>query len=283
MGTTMFGDPIVTPARGPVFGLPPSRSKMRAEERADRGEARSDMTAGVSVADTAHDNRTQDINNRLGNPQALRKEYAALPEVRAYGIAAQQLTQALNTGRGTQADLALTYAFAKAMDPESVVRDQEQNMVIESQPWFQASVERVRKQFGMDGAGNFTDEARAGLRQQIIRSVKTRRQLYELQRRNFAENASRNGIDPVEVIGPHVGEAFRNDARAYDNKRIAAGATVGNRGPGTAIGATMGRGLTPPPRRIPRKPAEVLGDVNSAVGKALNDAELLAKYGVRDG
>lgn len=237
---------------GPVFGPPPSRKSLRDEERANRGEARSDMTAGVSVADTVHDNATSDRNNRLGNPQALRKEFNSLPETRAYAVSAQQLAQALNTGSGPQADLALTYAFAKTMDPDSVVRESEQNMITGSQPFLPATIEAIKKQFGMDAAGNYTPQARAALRQQLIRSVATRRDLYEQSRQNFADNARRNGIDPAEVIGPHIGEAYRAQARAYDQERTRAGARLVSRNQGAGIGVLAGSGLTPPPRRPSR-------------------------------
>lgn len=237
---------------GPVYGPPPSRSKMRAEDRADRSEARSDINSAVSNADTAHDNRKGDIDQRLSNPQALRKEYGALPEVRSYTTAAQQLAQALNTGDGPQADLALTYAFAKAMDPDSVVREAEQGMVTSSQPWLQAAVENAKKQFGMDGAGNYTPEARAAIRQQIIRSVATRRNVYELARQNFADQAGRNNIDAAEVIGPHVGEAYREQARQYDTSRRKSGANVGyptGSGMGGMVGGMLGNGTRTAPRK----------------------------------
>jgi len=263
---------------GPVFGPPPSRSKMRQEDRADRGENRADRTADVSIADTAHDNAITDRRNRLDLPQTLRREFAALPEVRDYATAAQQLSQALNTGKGAQADLALTYAFAKAMDPNSVVREAEQAMVTGSQPIAPGYVENLRKQLGADDAGNYTDKTRANLRQQIIRSVASRRQLYEQARNNFSENARRNGIDPAEVIGPHAGDAYRAQARAYDQQRRAAGATLSDTG--TGVGRMTGGMLSPPPRKAsrgwwehdsaPRKAQpiddEVMGYINRARG-----------------
>lgn len=247
---------------GPVFGPPPSRSKQRAEARADRSEERADRTSSFSIMDANRDDERTDRKNRLELPQSLRKEFSALPEVRAYSTAAQQLAQALNTGAGPQADLALTYAFAKAMDPDSVVRDQEQNMVIESQPWFQARVEEAKKQFGMNSAGVFAPEARAALRQQIIRSVATRRPLYERQRGDFSETARKNGLDPTEVVGAHVGEAYRAQARAYDQQRRRAGATLSDTG--TGVGGMVGGMLSPPPRKSRAPKADESGWWGSA-------------------
>jgi hypothetical protein len=204
--------PMATP-------LPTSPQRAREEARQDRTEGRQ---AGKDARDAAADERRL----RLSNPQALRKEFSSLPEVQSYSVAAQQLAQALNTGEGPQADLALTYSFAKAMDPNSVVRESEQGMVTGSQPYAQSQIENLRKQLGADGAGSFTPETRAQLRQQIIRSVASRRQLYDQARQRFSENAQRNGIDPTEITGPHVGDAYVEQARDYDRRRRAAGATL---------------------------------------------------------
>lgn len=184
------------------------------------------------------DNARAAAKDRIGNPQDLRKEFSALPETKTYNVAVQQLGQALNTGEGPQADLALTYAFAKAMDPDSVVRDAEQGMITNSQPWFQSAVENVKKQFGMDGAGNFTPEARAALRQQIIRAVDSRERLYAGKRSEFTELANRNSIDPFEVVGNHTGDAFRQQFRDYDQSRRDAGAN---------LAPMAGQEMTPPP------------------------------------
>lgn len=232
---------------GPVYGPPPSRSQQREEVRKDRDQQLQETTTAFNMAEATRSAERTDRSNRLDLPQKLRKEFAALPEVREYSTAAQQLSQALSTGKGAQADLALTYAFAKAMDPNSVVREAEQAMVTGSQPLVPGYIEGLRKQLGADDAGNYTDATRANLRQQIIRSVASRRQLYEQARNNFSENARRNGIDPTEVIGPHAGDAYRAQARAYDQQRRAAGATLSDTGKG--VGGMVGGMLAPPPRK----------------------------------
>jgi len=191
-----------------------------------RSEARAADSHNRQITNTQHDNRVTDTRNRIDNPQALRKEFYALPEVKSYKVATQQLAQALGTGSGPQSDLSLTYAFAKAMDPDSVVRESETASISSSQAWLAAASEQVKKQFGMDEAGNYTPAARAALRQQIIRAVAGRNKLYNAQRSQFSALAKRNNIDPMEVVGPHAGAAFVKDFRAYDQKRRAAGANV---------------------------------------------------------
>lgn len=158
----------------------------------------------------------QQPNAIFNQKDKLRSDYNALPGVKAYRVAVQQLAQALGTGEGAQSDLALTYAFAKAMDPESVVREAEQGMVTNSQPWFQAAVENVKKQFGMDGAGNFTPEARRALRAQIINSVKSRVAGYNQLREQYADIAKRNNFDPYEIVGKHDAAPFLEQFKKYD-------------------------------------------------------------------
>lgn len=237
----------------PVLSLP---NTGKAQERAN-DQVRTDIA--VEGNDRAR------ANERLGNAQTLRKEFDALPEVKSYKVASQQLAQALNTGDGAQGDLALTYAFAKAMDPDSVVREAEQGMVAGSQPWLDAAAENVKKQFGMDGAGNYTPEARAAIRQQIIRAVAARNKQYVQRRADFSELANRNQIDPFEVVGKHMGSVYLDQFRAYDKQRREAGANVGMVG-GEAPDDNPFEGLptkqAPMPEQVGDAPEGLIGSVS---------------------
>lgn len=204
------------PVRAPgVIRGTPDQTKIAAEARAQAGEVR----ANNNEARQAENDAFNRSDKRFGNIGKLRDDWNKLPEVKSYRVAVQQLAQAIDTGDGPQADLALTYAFAKAMDPESVVREAEQGMVANSQPWFQAKVEAVKKQFGMDGAGAYTPEARAAIRQQIINSVAQRRKLYGQQRQFFEDIAKRSGYDPYEVVGNDDGKPFLDRFQQYDQQR----------------------------------------------------------------
>lgn len=176
------------------------------------------------------------------NVMKLRDDYNADPSVKSYRVAVGQLAQALNTGEGPQNDLALTYAFAKAMDPDSVVREAEQGMVADSQPWFQAKLEQIKKQFGADGAGNYTPEARQQIRAQIINAVKQRDAIYNARRSYYESFASKYGFDPVDVIGEHDGAPFRDAFEAYDRQQRGDGDKTGS-----IPGATINGGDKQPP------------------------------------
>lgn len=198
------------PAQPAVPGFIPGTPKA-VDPYKDAGDKRDQTRTDIAVR-----GEVRDVDNTAFNQKdKLSERYSKLPEVKNYRVAVQQLAQAINTGEGPQSDLALTYAFAKAMDPESVVRESEQGMVTGSQPWFTSAVEATKKQFGMDGAGNYTPETRKQIRTQIANSVAQRNKLYNQQRNYFTELAKRNQFDPYEIVGEHDANPFAESVRAW--------------------------------------------------------------------
>lgn len=172
-------------------------------------KAQADLTnTQTNIADTGIDNAREDRNNRFSHVTKLANDYNADPSVKSYRVAVQQFAQALQTGEGPQGDMALTIAFAKAMDPESVVRGEEQDTVANSQPWLDAAVEKTKKQFGMDGAGLFTPEAREELRRQISSSVAQRAKVYDARRHYYEGQARALGLEPELILGEHDAKPF---------------------------------------------------------------------------
>lgn len=198
-GSTQQGTIVSDPYR--------ARNDARADE--DQGFQRGNLELSREAAEARRKKEA------IENPQKLRTEYSGLPEIKEYRVASQQSVNALKTDPTPQGDLALVYAFAKAMDPGSVVRDAEAGMVTNSQPWFQSTVENAKKQFGMDGAGNFTAQTRARLRTAIIRALASRQPLYDTRRKEFGALAESNGIKPADVIGTSDTDAFAQQFRDY--------------------------------------------------------------------
>jgi hypothetical protein len=196
------------PSGGRVFTLPPNPRQVSQEERAERREDRAERNverqANIDNERLGREGR----NDSFSQLNRLAENYNSDMTVKSYRVAMQQLGLALNTGDGAQSDLALTYAFAKAMDPESVVREAEQGMVTNSQPWFEAAVERARREFGMDEAGTFTPEARLRLRAQVLNSVQQRARVYNTRREYFTRQAEAAGVDPQLVVGEHDANPF---------------------------------------------------------------------------
>jgi hypothetical protein len=165
-------------------------------------------------------NETRNISNdKFAHVTKLANDFNGDAAVKTYRVAIGQLAQALNTGGGPQADLALTYAFAKAMDPDSVVRDAEQGMVTDSQPWLKSAVENVKKQFGMDGAGQYTPATREALRKQIINSVSQRVKTYDARRDFFTAQAKELDIPAELVVGEHDAKPFLGVLEQFNNRK----------------------------------------------------------------
>ena len=219
----------------PIEYVPPQASNGIITKRADpyaRPKAANEAAASEyepAIKGQQLENAQYQQPNAIFNQKdKLRSDYNGMPDVKTYRVAIQQLAQALGTGEGSQADLALTYAFAKAMDPESVVRESEQGMVAGSQPWFKAAVEKVQKEYGVEGAGSFTPETRKALRAQIINSVNKRVKGYNQIRGQFADIAKGSSFNPDEIVGKHDADPFVPQFKAYDAQFSRANNSVGN-------------------------------------------------------
>lgn len=175
----------------------------------ERPKAVADLTnTQTNIADTAVDNQRAAADSRFSHVTKLANDFNGDPSVKAYRVAIGQFGQAINTGVGPQADLALTYAFAKAMDPDSVVRESEQGMVVGSQARLDALAEKIKKEFGYSEAGGFTPEARTALRKQISNSVAQRAKVYDARRSYYEKQAGALGVDPDLIVGQHDAEPF---------------------------------------------------------------------------
>lgn len=166
---------------------------------------------GQDTVKHARDNRKDYFDQTMD----LRKQFEGAPPVKSYRVAIPAYVQGLKTAPNPQGDLALTYAFAKLMDPDSVVREAEQGAIVESQPWFQAKAEQIKKQFGMDGAGNFSEDARKAIRAEMYTKIATLNRAYSTQRARYKADAMDFGINPDRVLGEHDGRPFFDQIEGY--------------------------------------------------------------------
>jgi hypothetical protein len=142
------------------------------------------------------------VNNvraRLGAEENLRKEFTALPTVKAYSQAFPAYQNVLSAASrdNPQADISLVYGVAKLYDPESVVREGEYGTISNSQ----AIPERIKGYANfLMGGGRLTAETR----KQLIAEAESRhgvlRQGYEQSAGQYTELARKSGVDPSTVI-----------------------------------------------------------------------------------
>lgn len=196
----------------------PNPRERRKDELDIQGKGLGNQKTAEEIERDRRNEARTNANDRYTQITGMAKDYNSAPEVKAYRVAITELAKAMKTGSGPSADLALTYAFAKAMDPESVVRESEQNMVTASQPWFKAAVENAKKQFGMDGAGNYTPETRDALRRQIASAVSQRAKIYDARREYFTNQAEELGLPANLIVGEHDAKPFIPILKKFDEQ-----------------------------------------------------------------
>lgn len=207
-----------------VYGTPKPIDPYKAEDqqlqrdaaaRAERIADRQDRTAqrGIEVQERAIGNKEYD------NTLKLRGDYDALPAVKEYRIAVSQLAAGLKASPDATGDNALIYAYAKAMDPGSVVRESEMGMAASGASVVEAAAANLKKQFGIEGGGQLDPDIRDRLRREMLHKVTAIKAGYDQQRQRFTADAQAFGLDPARVIGNHDGDPFADEFRAYDESR----------------------------------------------------------------
>lgn len=185
--------------------------KQNDERRKDDDQAIQHEQLRISQANL--DNSQQTQNRETGNTSfnqtlKLRADYDAMPGVKEYRIALPQLTQGLKTAPDAAGDNALIYAYAKAMDPGSVVRESEMTMAGSAGSWLESAAANLKKQLGVEGGGQLSPDVRSKLRREMLGKVTELNRAYNVQRRRYETDAKALGIDPERVIGVHDGQAF---------------------------------------------------------------------------
>lgn len=151
-------------------------------------------------------------DKRFTQNQGLRQEYNALPLSKNFLTVAQKAAAALAANDTPQGDLAVLYAFATVQDPDSVVRESEQEMAKSTATRF----ERLKTEYNMGELGaRLPNGVRPGLSEQIRANTKVVADFYGKHRGFYADLAKRNGFDPYEIVGPNPLESFDKIEQQY--------------------------------------------------------------------
>lgn len=236
------------------------------EARKNRGEAR----------DIAKFNSDQG-NDVRDYATTLRKEFSSLPQVQEYQTIIRQYASALRTEPTPMGDQALITAYAKMLDPTSVVREQEFNTVANSDSRIGQLVARLGKELGVDGAGMLRPEVRNNLRREMQNLTRNYNTSYNQAREQYRRLAERSGTDPEGIIGQHLGapylssiESYWRDHRDPATTEGAPPANVPAPGGNGGSGAPGGNGPTPGSSLSPQQSAQFWGqDVYDQSGQPL--------------
>lgn len=202
--------PQAVPARQPGVVELSGPDSMRAldHEVKVRGIQNDDRDYDYRVNKDARDQVEKQDEQIFQRQNTLRSQYESNPVVKSYRVAAKELAKGLSTSPDATGDNALIYAYAKVMDPESVVRESEMEMAASGSSWLQSNVANLKKQFGIEGGGQLSPAVRDRMRREMISDVTKRVELYDAQFSRFSEYARRNGIDAFDVVGEHDGKPF---------------------------------------------------------------------------
>jgi len=142
----------------------------------------------------------------------LRDDFNAAPAVKSYRAVVPMLESAKDaTTRPTRAaDLNLVYAFAKLMDPDSVVRESETGAVVATQ----SVMDRVGSYIGqLNGQAMLNPAARAKLIAELDSRFNSLKSSYDAHEEAYKGISERNGLNfdnvriPVRRAAPESGPA----------------------------------------------------------------------------
>lgn len=138
-------------------------------------------------------------NTAFQHKDTLRTEFQALPLVKNYNTVSQKIGGALTAPDNAQGDLAVLYAFATVMDPNSVVRESEQEMAKSTG----STIAQLQQKYNMVTEGaRLPPGVRNGLLETMRENYKFLNSVYDQTRGQYSDLAKRNGFDPTEIIGP---------------------------------------------------------------------------------
>lgn len=134
---------------------------------------------------------------KQGSIVELRKEFNALPEVKNYKTVLP-IIESVNRAPDTPAgDIDLIYGVGKIMDPDSVVREGEMNIVIKSGSPAQRLTGFLEY---VQGGGRLTQDQRKQLIEVMESRVKGLEENYTRARGAYGGIATKQGLDPEDIF-----------------------------------------------------------------------------------
>ena len=162
--------------------------------------------------DSARDSRTESYDRgdrQFDNAKKFRDEFRSLPSVSEYQIALGTFNSAMRTGNTSEGDQSLITAFARMMDPNSVVREGEFATAAGNESAFAQIRTKIAKEFGFGPGGRLTPEGRDRLREEMRNLVVNRfKAPYDRDRVQYQRYAQMEGVDPYLVVGEAAETGF---------------------------------------------------------------------------
>lgn len=191
-----------------VPNAPPPRTP--AQQRIDQGNADAAPYEAPRIIATTRNTQQNTQQGYTGgvnfsDERNMRTRFEGLPDVQNYHAVLPVAQSAHNVPQGGAGDLDLVYAFAKVMDPGSVVREGEVQMTQDTG----GLGDRVRGYLqGIRNGQRLPNNVRQSLIADIDNRVAQYRAAYNQVRKNYYRMAERYQFDPDAAVGPDISEAF---------------------------------------------------------------------------
>ena len=139
----------------------------------------------------------RDAEKTASMEDTLRQNYVKMPEVTGYKEVVTAFNSATTAGNTLAGDLNLVYAFAKAMDPGSVVREGEQVMIARTGGVFDRLKGMVES---ISGGARLTPEIRMALMNELNTRVLAWQQQHDAVRSQYENIARSRGLSVGNVV-----------------------------------------------------------------------------------
>jgi hypothetical protein len=166
----------------------------------------------------AYTNQSKPIYDRATAIDKARDGYRNDKRVLKYESAIDIYASALTSPNTPEADNLLINAIAKIGDPITGVNQREGESYEQASPTIEQWKARLAKEFGTDGAGNFTPQARTRIKEAIRNRMSMIGDQYRLARQDHSNYIKSLGIpdaDPETIIGPSAGEPYKRFEAEY--------------------------------------------------------------------
>lgn len=183
----------------------------------------------------------------FGQEKQVRQEYETQPAVKSYRVVVPMMEAAAKAGPTRAGDLNLVYAFAKLMDPDSVVRESETAGV-------QATGnlgDRVMGYVGMlNGNPTLSPETRAKLMDELQTRFVALKESNDVLASQYTDIATAYGLDPSRVVIPirKPGVGKTAEGNQPTQQELKGWSATGPQTGGVRLQYVPGKGTVPVPK-----------------------------------
>lgn len=197
----------------------------------------------------------QEDDTNFNQARNLRKDFDQLPEVNNYKKIISSYAASINTDQTPEGDQLLINSYAQMLNPTSTVMLGEYQATEQNQSTLDQIRASIQRELKFDSAGRLLPESRARVREEMQNIAERANEAYNLRRNEYRGLAERYQFDPAEVIGPHLGDPYRDQIEQYRRQVYGVSDNAEMAGAGTAPAGDRPDDLPPDAKEVVRDSA----------------------------